>query len=153
MAWQWTLHDAAQPGTAFFYQEVGTGFYYISIDSLETIQRLLLTASHQLRRNTIIYEEWVRFFNPFKPYRILIPTWITLRLIPLELLDMAPQIAGVVRKVLICDNTSAKSSSPRFYIGLDLAQGWVATIAVPNIQYKDALVIVEYDSIQHIRYH
>jgi hypothetical protein len=39
-AWQQSLHEIAQPGTTFYHQEAGAGFYYVSSDSPETTQRL-----------------------------------------------------------------------------------------------------------------
>jgi hypothetical protein len=121
MAWKKMLHDNSRPGTTFLHKEAGVGFYYIFADFPETTQRLLLQAAHQVEAQIVIYQEWVPSFNPFKPYRILIPTWITLWLLPLEFTKLASQNAGSVGRMLLRDVESLKTPTPRFYAGLDLA--------------------------------
>jgi hypothetical protein len=88
-------------------------------------------------------------FKPYKPY--LISTWITLRLLSLEFSELTIQIASAVGWVLLRDDESLKTTAPQFCVGLDISQGWVASIAIPNIQSEDAVVLVEFDSIQHMR--
>jgi hypothetical protein len=90
----------------------------------------------------MFYPEWAPSFNPLKPRSLLILMWITLRLLIQEFSEMALQVAGRVGKVLMIDLHSAKSSTPRFYIGLDIHKGWMSTITIPTIHCKDALVFI-----------
>jgi hypothetical protein len=63
----------------------------------------------------------------------MILMWIILWLFLEEFSEMALQVVGRVGKVLMIDLHSAKSSTPRFYIGLDIHKGWMSTVTIPNI--------------------
>jgi hypothetical protein len=43
--WQWILHKGSKSRTALLHQEACAIFYYVSTDSLVTMQRLLLLSS------------------------------------------------------------------------------------------------------------
>jgi hypothetical protein len=53
--------------------------------------------------------------------------------------------------VLLTDTNVASKAAPRFCVAIDLHQGWVSTMAIPNLQCEDAIVFIEYDEVQHIR--
>jgi hypothetical protein len=127
------LHEGSKPGTTFLHQKAGVGFYYVSTDSPWTTQHLLATAAHQVGAKMVIYQGWVPSFNPLKPYGILVPTWIILRFVLLEFIEMVQLIAGIVGRVLLADQASSKTPHLRFCVGLDLSQGWIASVAVPNL--------------------
>ena len=63
---------------------------------------------------TMIYQDWVPSFNPLKSYGILVLTWIILRFVFLELIEMAQLIAGTIGRVLLAYQESAKTLHPRF---------------------------------------
>ena len=64
---------------------------------------------------------------------------------------MSFQIASRVGRVLLIDTNAALKEAPHFCVGIDLHQGWVSTVAIPNLQCEDAIIFKEYDEVQHIK--
>jgi hypothetical protein len=64
---------------------------------------------------------------------------------------MAYQVASRIGKVLVNDTNPTPLATPRFCVGIDLAHGWVSTVAIPNLQCEDAIVYIKYEAVKNIR--
>jgi hypothetical protein len=149
-AWMLALQSAALPGRVITQWDAGGGFVYVKTDSVATTQRLLLQTPHSYGDGTAVYQEWVPTFCPSRPVGIYLPTWISLKFLPVEYWEMAHVVAGVVGKVLCSDPQSLVRGTPRFCVGLSLEDGWVASIHILGLFRVMAEVLVDYDT-QHIR--
>jgi hypothetical protein len=105
VVWNWALMVATAPGKILHSFNAGGGFMYIMIDAPTTMHCLLLASSHRLASThllastTTIYQEWVPAFIPYKTCGVILPIWITLRLLPLEYIDHALALASMIGQI------------------------------------------------------
>lgn len=92
-----------------------------------------------------LFQGWIPGFDPRRPTGLTVPVWITLRLLPLEYLDFAREIAGQVEKVLDEDHRVTVTQDPRFYVEMELDKGWIASLQLPNLLNRPVEVIIDYD--------
>lgn len=62
-----------------------------------------------------------------------LPTWITLKQLPLDYSLSAELIARGSGEILGVDQVHVTAKFPRFYIALDVEQGWVGAISLPSL--------------------
>jgi hypothetical protein len=98
--WLTNLRRAMALGQILFHRPAGSGFFYIRTDGAATTQKILMLIPHWFQGGTSIYQPWVKAFNPYWPLGVLIPTWITLKNLPLEYFKLSCKIAGAVGQVL-----------------------------------------------------
>lgn len=88
-------------------------------------------------------QPWILAFNPPSHVGLTLPTWITLKQLPLEYLLSAEPIARGSGEILGVDQVNVTAKFPTFYIALDVEQGWVGAISLPSLEVK---VLVDCDS-------
>ena len=63
---------------------------------------------------------------------MLIPTWITLKRLPLHFFSVAQEIAATLGRVLGKDAQNSHFKDPRFCVALDTSQGWKTEIEIED---------------------
>jgi hypothetical protein len=98
--WLANLRRKVAPSQVLFHRPAGSGFFYIWIDWAATTQKILMLIPYQFQGGMTIYQPWIKAFNPLQPLGVLIPTWITLKNLPLEYFKFSHKIGGAVGQVL-----------------------------------------------------
>jgi hypothetical protein len=111
------------------------------------MRRILLQTPYQFDGGTAIYQQWVKSFDPMCLLGLFVPTWISFPLVLLEYYKLAWCTTWVVGTVLGEDGASNTNGPPRFYVGLDVAQGWVSAVVVDSRVGGNVVIPVQYDSI------
>ena len=83
---------------------------------------------------------------------MLIPTWITLKKLPLQFFGVAHEIAASLGKVLGKDSQNCYFKDPKFYIALDTSRGWKTELEIKDrLTGKLTTILVDYANLP-IRY-
>jgi hypothetical protein len=77
-----------------FKMDVGRGFVFLNFETLESMKRVLALTLHMLSWCTAIYQQWVQAFSHNHPVSLKLPTWITLRMLPIEYKLMEEKVAN-----------------------------------------------------------
>ena len=133
-------------------RNLGKGFFLLKVDKEETAKRLLLLTPYRSNDGLCVFQQWFADFDPTsnKTARIdkngftrsmKIPTWITLKQVPVEFMGVL-HIAAGIGEVLGTDNSS-NPEEPRFCLALDAHLGWEPSITVTNetTQIKPTILI------------
>ena len=78
-------------------------------------------------------QPWILAFNTPSHVGLNLPTWITLKQLPLDYLLSAELIARGSGEILGVDQVHVTAQFPRFCISLDVEQGWVGAISLPSL--------------------
>lgn len=147
-AWWDSLSELAAPGQVNFHRRVNPQVVYVRTDGLETTNQLLTRAFHQFNGGTIIYQRWIKGFNPRIPLRLLWPMWISFPELPLEYQKLSRKIAEQVGLVLAVHDGVGFDSLPRFCVGIDVSQGWTSTVVGYSEAGGSAPIPVHYDALE-----
>jgi len=91
-------------------RELGRGFFLILSKQQATIQKLLMLTPHRSRWGTCILQKWTSGFKAHKPSRLRIPTWVILKDLLEEFLNVASEIVGGLGVVLGIDKRNPYST-------------------------------------------
>jgi len=143
--WIRELEDKIRARVAL-HREAGGGFFFIKLDTLELVSRVLDLTPCKLRAGTAIFQRWCPTFNPCQPTGLVIPSWITLKNLPLEFHEReARTLAKSVGTILEEDRSDMAKGDPRFCVGIDPSGGFVSRISVANVAGHFSEVTVEYE--------
>lgn len=123
---------------------VGRGFFYVRTDTQETALKLM-NRPHRFSGGTTYYQLWVPGFNPNRPHGVFLPTWISIRLLPLEYFHSSRAIAKHIGIVLAEEIPSDMSKDHRSCIALDFSKGWIASVGILSVEGKMVEIPIDYD--------
>lgn len=79
---------------------------------------------------------------------MLIPTWITLKKLPLQYYGVAQEIAASLGRVIGKDTHNCHFRDPRFCIALDTSLGWETEIEIEDrVTGKLIPILVDYTNL------
>lgn len=126
-------------------RELGRGFFQILSKQQATTQKLVMLTPHRSRWGTCILQSWTSGFNARKPVGLCVPTWVTLKNVPFEFLNVSADIAGDLGAVLGEDKRNQFSLDHRYCVGLPSGNGWKTKLTVENeFTKKEDVIIVDY---------
>jgi hypothetical protein len=146
--WLKSLNNTIKQGQVFFNHEAGFGFFYLKCDTQETTKQVLMQTPFPNDFGTCVFHPWVPVFDAANPSSLRLPTWITIKRLPLEYLQMAHLVAAEVGTVLGSDPNNSMLKNPRFCVSINVEKGWATevelTTLTPGVLSK---ALIDYDSL------
>lgn len=147
-SWWVSLGVIAAPGKVHFFQSVSQRYAYVRTDGRVTTDRILMHALHRFDKGAVLYQRWVKGFNPRIPRGITWPMWILLPELPLEYHKFARKVAEQVGRVLAEHHTGGFDSPPRFCVEVELNKGWIANVVGYSAAAGSASIPVHYEGLE-----
>jgi hypothetical protein len=124
---------------------LGRGFFQVLSRQLAVPQKILMLTPYKSRWGTCIFQTWMPGFNATKPVGLKVPTWVTLKDVPGEFLNVAAEMASKLGELLGSDKRNVFTTDQRFCVGLVLGSGYKMKIGVTNESSgKKEEILVDY---------
>lgn len=145
--WLTLLNQVVSPGKLIYKHDAGLGFFYLKADSPDTAKRAMMLTPFRIQWGTAVIQSWIPALNPSSPIGLKLPTWVTLKQLPLEYAPSAHLIAQGLGEVLGVGQTNEFAKFPRFCVAMDVERGWIGSISLKSLDPRHKVtVLVDYDN-------
>ena len=146
--WLTQLNRGISGGSLSFSGDLGWGFTCLKASTKDVARQALVLTPCRIGSFLSIFQQWTPSFDPATSRGMLVPTWITLRRLPLQFFGVAQEIAATLGKVLGKDGQNSYFKDPRFCIALDTSQGWETEIEIENrLTGRLTTILVDYANL------
>ena len=146
--WLSQLNAIIKGGSLTFSGDMGRGFICLKASNQDAARQTLVFTPCRLGSFLCIFQQWTPAFDPSSNRGMLIPTWITLKKLPLQYFGVAHEIAASLGKVLGKDSQNCYFKDPRFCIGLDTSRGWETELEIEDRTTGKLLtILVDYANL------
>lgn len=111
-----------------FNHEVGHGFVYLKCDTPTTFKHVLMQSPFHSDFGSCVFHPWVPAFEVDNPCNLQMPTWITIKQLTLEHLQLAHLVAVEIGEVLGCGPDNDTLKHPRFCVYVNVGKGRVTKV-------------------------
>jgi hypothetical protein len=126
-------------------RSLGRGFFQLLSRQPAVTQKILMLTPYKSRWGTCIFQTWMPGFNASRPVGLKVPTWVTLKGVPGEFLNVAAEMAGRLGDLLGSDKRNAYTTDQRFCVGLVSGAGYTMKLGVTNESTgKKEVILVDY---------
>ena len=120
-------------GSSISYNgDLGWGFTCLKDSNQNVARQALVLTPCRIGSFLCIFQQWTPLFDPSSSRGMLIPTWITLKKLPLQFFGVAQEIVASLGKVLEKDAQNYYFKDPRFCIALDTSLGWKSELEIKD---------------------
>lgn len=124
---------------------LGRGFFQVLCKHPAATQKVLMLTPHKSRWGTCILQTWTPGFNATRPVGLKVPTWITLKDVTGEFINVAEEIAQGLGEILGRDRRNSTAVDERFCVGLTTGKGYRTKLSVTNESTGEkSIVMVDY---------
>ena len=146
--WLANLNAVISGGTISYSGDLGRGFSCLKASNQSAARQALVLTPCHLDSFLSVFQQWTPLFEPSSSRGMLIPTWITLKKLPLQFFGVAQEIAASLGKVLGRDAQNSYFKDPRFCIALDTSTGWETELEIEDrVTGKLIPIIVDYANL------
>jgi hypothetical protein len=129
-------------------RDLGQGFFQIMCKGEASAQKILMRTPHHSRWGTSILQPWCAGFNPWKPEKMRMHVWVTLKDVPGEYRSSALDIAESLGPVLGKNRSNTHQNDQRFCVVLTAGEPFPITVEVINpVNGKSSLIAVDYNNL------
>ena len=132
--WLVKLNVEISGGTISYSTNLGWEFICLKASNQELARQALVLTPCRIGSFLYVFQQWTPLFDPASSQGMLIPTWITLKKLPLQFFGVAHEIAATLGKVLGKDAQNSYFKDPRFYIALDTSLGWETELEIKEME-------------------
>ena len=100
--------------------KLGHIFFYLKCDNQETTKQVLMQTPFHNDYGSCVFHPWVSTSDADNPSGLQLPTWRTIKHLPLEHLQLAHVVAPEVGDVLGCGPNNATFKDPKFYVSTNV---------------------------------
>jgi hypothetical protein len=139
-------------------RNLGRGFFILKADDKDVVKNLLMLTPYRLKFGLCVFQWWVSDFDPNtdiggpamgskgQTNGLIIPTWITLRQVKEEFMEVAKEIAARIGEVLGVDEGNDGVKDPRFCVGIPSGGGWEHSMQVTNgANNTKSTILIDYN--------
>ena len=147
-SWLSKLNAGIRGGSISFCGDLGWGFSCLKASNQEAASQALILTPSRIDSFLCVFQQWTPQFDPASSRGMLIPTWITLKKLPLQFFGVAQDIAATLEKVLGKDANNCYFKDPRFCIALDTSRGWETELEIEDCHTgKLIAVLIDYANL------
>jgi hypothetical protein len=104
-------------------QDLGRGFLCLKVSNQEVARQVLVLTPCRIGSFLCVFLQWTPLFDPSSNQGMFIPTWITLKKLPIQFSSVFHEIAASLDKFLEKDAQNGYFKDPRFCVFLDTNMG------------------------------
>ena len=146
--WLTQLNSQITGGSISYSGDLGWDFTCLKASSQDVARQTLVLTPCRLGSFLCIFQQWTPLFDPSSSRGMFIPTWITLKKLPLQFFGVAHEIAASLGKVLGKDSQNCHFKDPRFCIALDTSKGWETELEIEDrLSGKLITILVDYTNL------
>lgn len=120
--WMEALNSKIRNGHVSFNHEAC--FFYLKCNSPETMKQILMQTLFRNGLGMSVFHPWVLASDASNLSRSQLPTWITIKKLPLEHMQLAHLVTAKVDVILGCDPENVTLRNPRFCVSVNVERGW-----------------------------
>lgn len=138
-------------GSISYSRDLGWGFTCLKASNQEVARQALVLTPCRIGSFLYVFQQWTPLFDPSSSHGMLIPTWITLKKLPLQFFGVAQEIAASLGKVLGKDSQNCYFKDPRFCIALHTSLGWETELEIEDrVTGKLISILVDYANLPFV---